>query len=138
MGSYSDRAMDSKMKVFAGDVIIEEGKKYSILCQIIKGRCRVERTVINIHTGIPEKQLLTNLGSGEVFGEATFLSESQSTASVVADIDTEIMYITRNQLDVIAGVSPLVVIKFLHHLCETLSRRITKQRNRNLGSGPPM
>jgi len=101
------------------DVIIEQGLRYGMVCQISSGSVRVEKR------GTDGLITLAVLQVGAVFGEITFLTGGVASASVIADDNVELFIIHKSSLQTLFTNHRDTVVKFYHHLCETLAHRIS-------------
>jgi len=111
-----------------GDVILEEGKNYMMVCQIASGSCRIEKN-------IPESNMCVELGrmrEGEVFGEINFITGKPASASVVAESRVD-MYVIGPSVQSVFAKNPGVVIRFYHYLCASLARRIILRESEGWG-----
>lgn len=122
---------DKTMTVAKGDTIIQEGQKYSLICQIVSGSCRIEKEV----PGSPEEAVVLGLmHPGELFGEITFLTEGVATASVIAEEDVELYFIDGSFLkEELFASHPQLVVRFYHYLCRILSARIAQREQEGWG-----
>jgi CRP-like cAMP-binding protein len=102
------------------DVIIEQGLRYDMVCQISSGSVRVEKR------GTEGLITLAVLQVGAVFGEITFLTGGVASASVIADDNVELFIIHKSSLQTLITNHRETVVKFYHHLCETLAHRISE------------
>ena len=93
----------------AGENLMTEGEKGDQVFIINKGLVQVFKTF-----GEGQRRGLATLGPGSVVGEASVLTESMRTASVVAVEDTIVTTVTRAQLDKELGLNswmgPLVKV----------------------------
>jgi len=108
-----------------GDVIVREGAHDGRLFVIVSGEVSVIKDMDR-----PEKVLLRQLGPGTYFGEMALIDDYVRTASVVAQVDTEVLSLDQwNFRDEIKKY-PSVAIELL----QTLSRRIRAIENAEDGS----
>jgi len=122
---HNSRAL---MTFSKGDVILEEGKKYMMVCQIASGSCRIEEN-------IPDSNMSAVLGvmsEGEVFGEINFMTGRAATASVVAATRVE-MYVIGPSVKTVFSRHPGVVNRFYHYLCASLAKRIVQRESEGWG-----
>jgi CRP-like cAMP-binding protein len=114
------------------DVILREGQKYSLVCQIVNGSCRIEKAVPG-SDGVTVE--LGSLGKGEIFGEINFLTEGRATASVIADEEFVDMYFIDGTYlrDQLFKTHPHVVVRFYHYLCTILASRISQREQEGWG-----
>lgn len=72
----------------AGEHIVREGEAGDAAYVIVSGGCEVYKTIDG------EKVTLRSLGPGQGFGEIAILASRPRTASVVCEVDTEVMVVT--------------------------------------------
>eukprot|EP01104_Vermistella_antarctica_P013107 TRINITY_DN391_c0_g1_i1.p1 TRINITY_DN391_c0_g1~~TRINITY_DN391_c0_g1_i1.p1 ORF type:complete len:853 (+),score=190.81 TRINITY_DN391_c0_g1_i1:159-2717(+) len=94
-----------------GDVVVKEGEYGEQLCQIARGSCRVEKRAPN-----GEVLLLGRLGLDDIFGEISFLHGVPCTATVVADMDTDLYMLRGTFIGTVCMKKPRLAGKFLHSL----------------------
>jgi len=107
------------------DVIMQQGLKYNMVCQISSGTVRVEKH----HDDSMNTVKLATLGVGEIFGEITFVSGGLASASVIAAEDVDLFVIHQRSLDKLFATQGCasIVLKFYHYLCSVLAKRIVEQ-----------
>ena len=76
----------------AGTVIAHQGEQGQDVFALIKGNA----SVINIET--PGKQKIGEIKEGEIFGEMAIIENQPRTAELVADVDSELIVINREEL----------------------------------------
>ena len=102
------------------DVIVREGARDGRLFVIVSGEVAVIKDL-----GGPSEVFLRELGAGTYFGEMALIDDYVRTASVVAQVDTEVISLDQwNFRDEIKKY-PSVAIELL----QTLSRRIRAIEN---------
>ena len=102
------------------EVIVREGARDGRLFVIVSGEVAVIKDL-----GGPSEVFLRELGSGTYFGEMALIDDYVRTASVVAQVDTEVISLDQwNFRDEIKKY-PSVAIELL----QTLSRRIRAIEN---------
>jgi len=103
----------NKMKrreIEAGTVIVKEGEEGDSLFIIKKGKVRVV-------TKVSSKEIvLATLGERDFFGEVSFLTGRPRTADIIADEDSELMELTRDDLNAVIKSHPKVegVLRMFH------------------------
>jgi CRP-like cAMP-binding protein len=106
-------------KYFAGEGVFQEGDPGDALFIIKNGRVRVAKR--NTHG---YQHTLAFLEKGEYFGEISLVDQAPRSASVTADMDTELLKITRTDFkNLIAGNRELerkFYKSFSQVLCERL------------------
>jgi CRP/FNR family transcriptional regulator len=105
-----------------GEVIFNEGEKDDSLYIILNGKVKIlkSRTDRNI--------LLAELDKGDFFGEMEILHPSKSgrTASAVASSDTELVKITKEEIDKAIKNSRLYAFKLIHFFAKVLCERLRR------------
>ena len=81
-----------------GEVIIREGAVGDAAYMIVSGNCRAYRTVSG------QKEVLTTMGAGEVFGEMALLLEEPRAASVEAVDQVTVLVLDKNTMTEGLGV----------------------------------
>lgn len=100
------------------DVILEEGHKPKGLIIITKGKVKVCRE----HLGF--RIQLSEAGPGAIFGEMSFIESETANASVVAETDVQLIYITHEQVQAIIRENPGFFGRFFQSLAYLLSQRL--------------
>ena len=109
----------AEKKVFhEDDVILEEGHKSRGIVIIAKGKAKVCRD----HLGF--KIQLSEAGPGEIFGEMSFIESDAANASVIAETDVQVVYITHEQVQAIIRENPGFFGRFFQSLAFLLSQRL--------------
>jgi CRP-like cAMP-binding protein len=88
---------------YAGDVIFQEGSTGEKAYLILKGQVRVS-------VAAPSGEILLNtLGAGEIFGEMAMVDSAPRAATITAESETLVAYITRPIFDQkLAQSDPLI------------------------------
>jgi CRP-like cAMP-binding protein/ribonuclease BN (tRNA processing enzyme) len=89
----------------AGDAIIRQGEDPDFLYIIKDGTADV--TVLK--NGGQSQEKIATLGSGQVFGEIALLIGGKRTANVIALTDMEVLRISKEQFQCIAGSTPMLM-----------------------------
>jgi ABC-type multidrug transport system ATPase subunit len=79
--------------VAAGEVIVEEGTVADTLYIIVAGQVRV------VSEAGGTANLLAHLGPGEIFGERALITSEPRSASVIAEVASEVIPVTRELYD---------------------------------------
>lgn len=99
--------------------ILEEGSHRTALFFIERGAARVERT--HFGRGVS----IARIGSGDVFGELSFLESTAASASVVADEDdTEVAVLDGSRVYSLLASVPGLAARFYQSLATVLSHRL--------------
>ena len=98
-----------------GELIVEEGRTGNGLYVVISGHVEVIKAL-----GSEQQQILTTLGTGEVFGEMALLGEWPRTASVRAIDEVECLGMDRWVFLAQLEREPRVAIKLLQILAQRL------------------
>ena len=85
------------MSVRGGDTLVHQGEQADDLYYVESGRFRV---VVN------QKELVANVGSGEIIGELAFFAGGIRTADVIAERDSIVLGISRRDFDALARQHP--------------------------------
>ncbi|HRZ87739.1 MAG TPA: mechanosensitive ion channel, partial [bacterium] len=80
----------------AGEPLVKQGEGGESLFLILRGKVSV-----TIASKEGEARFIANLSQGDFFGEMSLLTGAQRSATVVADIDTEVIEITREHVSAI-------------------------------------
>lgn len=131
-GSMSFTTLDQASLVFnAGDVIIQEGKRYSAIFQIASGACKIEKALPGSES---HSVVLGTLKAGEIFGEMSFFTEEAASATVVAEEEVEMYMIDGEYVKTsLSQSNPEVMIKFYRYLCSVISGRIEQREEEGWG-----
>jgi len=110
----------TKLKTFKkGECIIKQGKQYQKLCQIVQGRCRVEKEVDG------KKTILSVLVTPETFGETSFtLWDKGSSVSIIAEEDVALSVIEGYFIKITCDMKNGFAGRFYNYLAATLARRV--------------
>jgi CRP-like cAMP-binding protein len=77
----------------------------------------------------PTRLVLQRLTKGSIFGEMSFLAASAGTTEIVAEKDSDVIYISRAAVQKIMDTDVGFAGRFYHSLTVTLTRRI-RQTNK--------
>ena len=116
-------------RVPAGTVLAEEGATASDLYVIVSGHVSVHRQ------GRP----LTELGPGAHFGEMALVNDAPRSATVVALDEMDLLVISRAEMMGLMRKDPVLAVKILWTLVQSLSSRlrVTSAENLELMERPP-
>ncbi len=109
-----------RQSVPADHVFFEMGKLNSSLFIICAGSVKIDRL------GTADDIPLATLGSGQTFGEMSFMDDSQTTAAVTATEPTEVLEISRESVDKLLDEKPNLGVKLWRNFALDLKQRLTK------------
>lgn len=103
----------------SGKVIFREGDPGAKLYFIHKG-------VIQIEKGVDEANStrLARLGPGELMGEISVMDKSVRTATAGAYLDTELLVLTRPQVETLVTTHPMIAAKLFLGMAQSLAKRL--------------
>ena len=101
-----------------GELLIREGQNLPGVRLIRSGTVRVVRQ----HLG--KEVSIATLGAGESFGEISFLDQSGASASVVADEDVVVDFLSNSDLAKLFTASPALAARFFRAIALTLAERL--------------
>jgi cAMP-dependent protein kinase regulator len=84
----------------AGEVIMEQGSPGPGLFLIVSGRVNVVRDDVG------DRVVLASLGAGDLFGEISLLMRKPSTATVVAEQNTALLFLPREEFEAATSEFP--------------------------------
>lgn len=102
----------------AEEVVLAEGEERRALFMIRSGVVRVERSHMGFNVEI------SRLGTGEIFGEMSFVEDFGASASVVADEPVEIDVVDEPNVTHLIQSDPDFSGRFYRSLAEVVSRRL--------------
>jgi CRP-like cAMP-binding protein len=108
-----------RVSAHRGDVLLAEGVRQKNLFLVRAGYVRVERA--SHGPGIA----VARLGPGQVFGEMSFLEETGTSASVVADEDVEVDVVEWPDLEALLADAGFAE-RFYHSLAVSIAHRLRK------------
>ncbi|MEI6306822.1 MAG: cyclic nucleotide-binding domain-containing protein, partial [Deltaproteobacteria bacterium] len=97
----------------------EEGDREAFLCLIVSGSVKVCKSY-----GMPTEKILITLGPGETVGEVSVIDEMPRSASVVANSDTILYALTRNNLIGMCNASHILWAKLIFNITLSLCNRL--------------
>ena len=121
----SDRATLRTLN--AGELVFEEGDLGESLFVVREGMLKVVRPTLG--PGL----VLDRLGPGRAFGEVAVLNETNRLASVVSVEESQVIEISKADLDQVLEAHPLAVRKMLGSLARSLTlakEQLARQNNR--------
>lgn len=104
--------------------VATEGEGGDAIYVIVAGKTKVSRMVEG------QRRTLGALGGGSIFGEISLLTGAPPTATVTAEVDTEVFEIKREHLNAVAKQHPGVP--------QILATFVQKRMSRNLMSNSPL
>ena len=105
----------------ADSAILREGKQVQILWVILRGRCRVLKTM-----KAGTLQELAVLETGAIFGEMSFFNPAPHSASVIALTEVELLRLTRDRYDRLELISSRASQKIALNTVKVLADRLRK------------
>eukprot|EP01124_Arcella_intermedia_P026369 TRINITY_DN4941_c0_g1_i1.p1 TRINITY_DN4941_c0_g1~~TRINITY_DN4941_c0_g1_i1.p1 ORF type:complete len:1664 (+),score=378.11 TRINITY_DN4941_c0_g1_i1:107-5098(+) len=118
------------VKYMRDEVIIHEGEYKRKIFQITRGQCRI----------VKDDHIIANIGPNNdgLFGEMSFLDDTASQVTVIANEKTTIHVIEAYYLNILFQRYPRLAARFYHHLSCLLSRRCTSQTLTSDPLSPPI
>ena len=108
----------------AGDTVSTEGQRSDALYVVVAGKTEVTR----LERG--ERTVLGHLGGGSIFGELALLTGATPTATVTAEVDTELFEVRRDDLNAVARTHP--------NVSQTLAAFAQQRMARNILATSPL
>jgi CRP-like cAMP-binding protein len=102
-----------------GEIVFEEGDEGDSLYVVGRGSIRIFRVLTETYD-----ETLAALGSGEVFGEMSFMDRVPRSSSAVALAPAEIVQLPRAEFDAVLSKQPLLAGKVIQHLARIMATRI--------------
>lgn len=103
-----------------GAVLFHEGDPGSHMLVLITGR-------VAIHKGSDSgRHLLSYEGSGRIIGEMALLDRERRSATCIADGDCQLVTLSHEGLQELAGKHPALAYKFMFCVARLLSRRLRR------------
>lgn len=99
-------------------VILREGERAQKLFLVTQGRVRIEKNYLGSPVPVAE------LEAGQLFGEMSFVENSGASATVVADLPSEIGVIDSAAVSALLAADPALAARFYHSLALMLSKRL--------------
>lgn len=124
-GSGDSANTSCLLKFQKGDVIIQEGHRHYMICQIVHGTCNIQK----ILPGSDKPTIVATASEGETLGEIAFIRETTASASVIAKTDVEMYIIDGLYVRSLITSNPQLVARIYHFLCCVLTNRITKMES---------
>jgi hypothetical protein len=112
------------LEVHAGDRIVKEGDYGHELFIVLDGSVEVQAD------GKDGKPIVLEiLGSGQVFGEVAFLTETMRTADVVCTSETRLLSLSQSTLRALMKAEPALCARLLLNLTHILIGKLNLSRN---------
>ena len=105
----------------AGATIIEENTNGRALFIIKSGEVKVSKID---ESG--KERAIGMLSPGEHFGEMALIEDQHTSARIVADVDVELLTISRADLVKLLENTPELAAKIYYSICKTLSERLRR------------
>lgn len=109
------REVTREKKYSTGQQIFKEGDPGDGLYLVKEGRVQISAIVSE-----GERKVLSQVGPGEAFGEMAVLDSEPRSASAIAEVDTTLYFISREDLFLMMEQIPRLSAKFVH----SISRRL--------------
>lgn len=107
-----------------GDVVFREGDAGDSLYVVMSGEVRIMRITRN-----GAEKLLTKLGPKTFFGEMSLLDGRPRSASAIANTKTELIKITKTDMDKLLSKDCLAAYKVIRAFARTLCYRLRKMND---------
>eukprot|EP01125_Pyxidicula_operculata_P005664 TRINITY_DN1986_c0_g1_i1.p1 TRINITY_DN1986_c0_g1~~TRINITY_DN1986_c0_g1_i1.p1 ORF type:complete len:2857 (+),score=968.14 TRINITY_DN1986_c0_g1_i1:65-8635(+) len=147
------------VKFKPGEVVIKEGQQSRQLYQISVGSCRIEKSLKSpssattstaTSTENNQQDVISNesirrrsssvksvvvgylTADDGVFGEISFLENGRATASVIAQVATEVYIIEAYFLNILFQHFPALAGRFYHYLAGVLAKRVITREQQSL------
>ncbi len=118
IGAFGDACV--RRSVPADHVFFNMGTLNSSLFIICAGSVKIERV------GTADDIPLATLGTGQTFGEMSFMDGSRTTATVTATKPTDVLEISRESVDQLLDEKPDLGVKLWRNFSLDLKQRLTK------------
>lgn len=124
----SDAELDSVAKAatiqeFAkGDVVLRQGTRTNVLWIVLEGKCDAFRVLPDGR----EEIVLAQLGQGGSFGEMSFFTDANHSATVRAASDSRLVKIGREQFDEMVQHGCAGALKLTLNTVQTLAARLQR------------
>jgi extracellular factor (EF) 3-hydroxypalmitic acid methyl ester biosynthesis protein len=102
----------------AGEQILEQNSRIHALFIVEKGAVRVEKEYLG------QRIVVARLASGDLFGEMSFLEDTEASASIVADTDAVIRSLESSAARSLLHSVPGLATRFYESLALLLSKRL--------------
>jgi len=103
----------------ANEVIIHEKQNLQRIHQIVSGSCRLE-----INKNGKKEILLATMKENEIFGELSFLEETETSVSVIAKEKTSVFVIDGVSIRVLSELKPGLGGRFYKYLATIIESRL--------------
>jgi len=103
-----------------GELVIEEKSIGQGLYLVVSGNVRVFKGTDK------EERTLATLGPGEIFGEMSLIEDALTSSHVVADNETELLMIRKNDLEKLIDENERFAAKIYRSFCRVLSERLRR------------
>lgn len=103
----------------SGTILFHEGSQAGYMCFLIEGSLGVYRDV-----AFGQKKKLAEIRAGKSIGEMSVIDNRPNSATVIVVNPSILIFLSRNDLQLIAQSEPQLAIKLLWHLANLLSQRL--------------
>jgi len=103
----------------SGTVLFHEGSHAGYMCFLIEGSLGVFKDV-----AFGQKKKLAEIRAGKSIGEMSVIDNRPNSATVIVATPSILIFLSRNDLQLIAQSEPQLAIKLVWHLANLLSQRL--------------
>ena len=121
-------SMVARKSVSRSTTVMTGGDPTDSLYIVLSGRLKV---MMSDSDG--KEVILTILGPGEIFGEISFIDKSGASASVVADEDVAIDFMSNDSLEALFAESPDLAVRLYRSVALVLAGRLRETDARLTG-----
>ncbi len=102
-----------------GEKIVEEGERSRYMAFIVKGEVQIiKKSCDNLES------LIVSLRPGTHFGEMAFVDEQPRSASVYSLSESTLLFLSKNDFEMLIDIHPQTGIKMLKLIARLLSQRL--------------
>jgi CRP-like cAMP-binding protein len=119
----------------AGETLVRQGEAGGACCIIRSGRVRVD--VADDLQDVRGSLTVNHLGPGDFFGELALLTGEPRSATITAEIDTEVLVVAREDFAPLLHANPGLAERLGELLSERLKMNEAVLANRTMPDAPP-
>lgn len=116
-------ALCKESRYSSGETVLRQAEVSREICIVLQGRVNIVAQVITPDQKISQVQLAQK-AAGDSFGEISFVTGEESTASAIAMEESTILRLSRDAFDAAAASNPLLSFKFIAQFVKFLSYRL--------------
>ncbi|MCX7046904.1 MAG: cyclic nucleotide-binding domain-containing protein [Candidatus Sumerlaeota bacterium] len=105
----------------AGDAVFLEGDREAFLCLIIRGQISIRK--MNSRRA---NRLIARIGPGQAFGEMSLIDGSPRSASALAEEDSMVFLLTKEEFNALMQETPQLALKLMLKISRMMSLRLRK------------